>query len=626
MPTEQVKAVSQQSSREILDLYSQATRQDRRLRIDTTGKVHLVSGFRRVVQIFRELGKSSVWKENQICTVNIAVMRQLQFLEKKRIETMAQTTQAPSLRDRSPRWLEDQSRKLNDSLPLGGLNTLLTQALDNPTSRQSLGTFRAAMQFCLELRRDPSVIEAIYAKASVSGGDSGLNEQFEAQALLLDVAAKFRNLSAQIDSHGELRQKFESYQPILTQTLEIIEPYEAKLLKSFSDVQELRDGVLELGPDVLSQLRLFSPATLNQGFSIHWERAATNTSFKDLISRITDAKSPYAYETALRRVDEKIDELKHAYALDKLRAEHAERSQQSSQNDNTRWQGAIDGLTAIRQRIAENFDVKYPSKWQGAEMARLCGELISTGPQICAELQTEVLNLQDGFALNPAASDLAARLSDATPALKQILAAVPKARTFASMSPAELSGWDNSLGPIDAQIGALGRRLSAYRNDLMTQPGGVAPSMLKEYDEAIARLATLNVLLILKTTEEFKKSQLARSQPEIAQAWSEKLKNKLDQIQAATGQLLNAPVNPKIVLAQQGSLFLPTIANGDGTTRVGLIGDSQHKSFVGENPNDIEWELSLASAWRKLRVSPHEDVDHFDQLVTGINFLKSLEI
>ena len=89
---------------------------------------------------------------------------------------------------------------------------------------------------------------------------------------------------------------------------------------------------------------------------------------------------------------------------------------------------------------------------------------------------------------------------------------------------------------------------------------------------------------------------------------------------------MNAPATPKIVLAQEGSLFLPKIANGDGTTRVGLIGDSQHKSFVGENPNDIEWELSLASAWRKVRVSPHADVDHFDQLVTGINFLKSLEI
>jgi len=626
VPTEQVKGVTQQSSREILDLYSQAIRQDRRLRIDTAGTVHLVSGFRRVLQIFRELGKSSIWKENQICTVNIAVMRQLQSLEKKRLEAMTQASQQPSLRDRSPRWLDDRAQQLTNSLPLSGLNTLLTQALDNPTSKQSLGTFRAAMQFCLELRRDPSAIESIYSEATGSDGPSGLSEQFEAQKLLLDITKKFRNLSAQIDLQVELRQKFESYQPILKQTLAIIEPYEAKLLKNFSDVQELRDGILELGPDVLSQLRRYSPGTLNQSFRIIWGRSATNSAFKDLISRVTDATSPYAYETALKRMDEKIEELKRASALDTLRANNEEGQQPSVQPANNRWQEAIDSVTVIRQRLAANFDVKYPSKWQGAEMARLCGELISTGPQICADLQTEVLNLQDGFTLNTAASDLGARLSDATPALKQILTAIPNARTFASISPAELSNWDNSLGPIDAQISTLGRRLSAYRNDLMTQARGAPASSLQEYDEAISRLATMNVLLIMKTQEQFQNSQLAKSQPEIARAWSEKLKIKLDQIQAATGQLLNAPVNPKIVLAQEGSLFLPKIANGDGTTRVGLIGDSQHKSFVGENPNDIEWELSLASAWRKLRVSPHEDVDHFDQLVTGINFLKSLEI
>jgi hypothetical protein len=626
VPTEQIKASTQQSSREILDLYSQATSQDRRLRIDASGKVHLVSGFRRVLQIFRELGKSSAWKENEICTVNIAVMRQLQLLEKKRIEAISQSTQQPSLRDRSPRWLDDQSPKLTNSLPLSGLNTLLTQALDNPTSKQSLGTFRAAMQFCLELRRDPSVIESIYAQATADSDHIQINEQLEAQNLLLEIAPKFRSLSAQIDLQAELRQKFESFQPILKQTLQIIEPYETKLLKQSANVQDLRNGILEFGPDVLSQLRLYAPATLNQSFKILWSRSATNSAFRDLINRVTDATSPYAYETALKRVDDKIDELKHAYALDKLRAVQTERHTQSSQNDENRWLDAIDKMTAIRQRIAANFDVKYPSKWQGSEMARLCGELVSTGPQVCADLLTEVLNSEEGFGSNAVRPDLGARLSDATPALKQILTSVTSTQPFESISPAELSTWDNSLGPLDAQIGALGRRLSAYRSHLATQSSGAPAQALAEYDEAISRLAVMNVLLIMRTTVDFKKHEVARNNPEIAQAWSDKLAIKLNQVQVATAQLLNAQPSPTIVLTPHGSGFLPTIADGHGATRIGFLGDAKDRSFVGQNPNDVEWELALASAWRRVRVSPHANEDDFDQLVAGINFLKSIAV
>ena len=269
MPTEQVKAVTQQSSREILDLYSQAIRQDRRLRIDTSGKVHLVSGLRRLVQIFRELGKSSVWKENQICTVNIAVMRQLQSLEKKRLEALTQTTQQPSLRERSPRWLEDPRLRSINGLPLGGLRTLLAQALSRPTSAQSLGTFRAALQFCIELRRDPSVIETLYTDATEVDGLSTVSEQFEAQNLLFDIAENVRNLLIQIRSNEILHQKFSSYEPILDQTLEIIESSEIKLTQRFSATQDLRDGVLELGADVLSQLSV-NPSSLDQSFSVTW--------------------------------------------------------------------------------------------------------------------------------------------------------------------------------------------------------------------------------------------------------------------------------------------------------------------------------------------------------------------
>jgi hypothetical protein len=338
-----------------------------------------------------------------------------------------------------------------------------------------------------------------------------------------------------------------------------------------------------------------------------------------LIDRVVNATSPYAYETALKRMDEKIAELKHAYALDQMRTQRSETGRLSAQRENTRWQSAIESLSTIRHQIAANFDLKHPSKWQRPELDQLCRELVSTGPQLCADLLTQTLTSREGIASSLRANEL-------PPALKLMLSDLPGVQTFTSFSPSALASWESSLGPVDAQIGAIGRRLTAYRNYLTTQTNTASPRLLEDYDEAIARLATLKVLLTMKTTEDFQKSPLAQSQPEIAKAWSENLKRKLDQIQAATGQLLNSPANLKITLASHESVFLPTIANGDGTTRVGLSVGSQNISFVGENLNEIESELSLASAWRKLRESPHADADHFDQLVTGINFLKSLAI
>jgi len=623
MPTNQVKPTIQQSAQEILNLYSQAISQNRRLRIDTSGKVHLVSGFRRMVQIFRELGKSSVWKENQICTVNIAVMKKLQSLEIKRTEPSSEKVSQPSLRERSPKWLEEKTHKLGDSLPLGSLNTLLTQALDSPTSKQSLGTIRAAMQFCFELRRDSSSIESIYSQASQDENVSDVSDQLAAQTLLFDIAKKFRLLSAQIDLNSELQQKFGSSQPILRQTIEIIETYEKRLLKKLSDVEDLRDGVLALSPDVMSQLRLYSPSTLNQSFKIIWSRTATNAAFKDLINRVTDATSPHAYETALKRIDNKINELKHALDLFKARATQNGSNDQVLPNYEGSWQDAIDNLTAIRHRIAENFDLKYPSKWQGSEVTRLCGELVSVGPQICADLLTDVHNAQDSRKFAIEIADLSSKLKDDCPALKQLLKNLPNAASFDTKSKEELSLWENSLGLVHAEIGALGRKLATYRNQLLTNTSNASVGSVEDYDEAISRLAAINVLLVMRIDAEFKNSVVARSNPDIAKGWSDKLKLNLSGIQSAAAALLSEVPPLTIALIKQGDHFVPTITSADGSLGTLALKWTQKGDFIGETASDAQWKMELASAWRKVRISPHADTDSFDQLITGINFLKA---
>ena len=178
------------------------------------------------------------------------------------------------------------------------------------------------------------------------------------------------------------------------------------------------------------------------------------------------------------------------------------------------------------------------------------------------------------------------------------------------------------MGTLQAKITAAGEQLVAYRNQLKSSPD-TSLARVKEYDEAIARLAHLNVLLVMKTNQSVQNLNTIGQYDRALNKWTEKLHGELNEIQDLCHSLLNASQAPIVVFKSVDSRLTPVIARANGTYDTGF--SSTRTSFIGENPTSLCWEFAVAKAWRSARASDLSDSDFADQLQSGMDFLVALQ-
>jgi hypothetical protein len=327
------------------------------------------------------------------------------------------------------------------------------------------------------------------------------------------------------------------------------------------------------------------------------------------------------FESALARIDHKTDELAHVTQLNKASARRHEPYIQMFEGSIASWEFSTKTLKEIRNRISEAYQVKFPSQWQGSDIARFCGELIHCGPQICADLMMQVINPQArSEKSNPAG--VSENSIEQAPLLAQFLAECPTESSISSQGRSDLVRSGNCLGTLQAKITAAGQQLVAYRNQLNSSPDN-SRALVKEYDEAIARLAHLNVLLVMKTNQAVQNLNTIGQYDRALNKWTERLRGELNEVQDLCHGLLNASPAPIVVFKSLDSRLTPVIARSNGSFDTGF--SSTRTSFIGETPTSLCWEFAVAKAWRSVRASDHSDSDLADQLQSGMDFLVALQ-
>jgi len=506
------------------------------------------------------------------------------------------------------------------SSPLRDLNELLASALQNADSAQSQATIRSILATCMELRRDTEGFTQIAQMASVKEELGSSHHQFNAHLLLNDLEKNFKQLSASIDFSPGLKQEFNMYQPIIGDVLEIIGSHLSRLNQERGSIQRLHDDLSFHG------LTMLKPADGSQSsakgaLTIDLSRIEPRSELGDLLSRVKDAGNAYVFESALARIDHKIEELTHVTQLIKASARRHEPYVQMFEGSIASWEFSAKTLQEIRDRLSEAYQVKFPSQWQGSDTARFCGELIHSGPQICADLMMQVINPPTrGGKSNPAG--VSASLIEQAPLLAQFLAECPTESSILLQGRSDLVRSGNCLGTLQAKINAAGQHLIAYRNHLSSSTGN-SRAMVKEYDEAISRLATLNVLLVMKTNQAVQNLNTIGQYDRALNKWTEKLRGEMNEVQDLCHSLLNASPAPTVVFKSLDSRLNPVIARANGNYEIGV--SSERTTFIGENPTNLGWEFSVAKAWRSARASDYSDNDFADQLQSGMDFLVALK-
>jgi hypothetical protein len=504
-------------------------------------------------------------------------------------------------------------------LPLEDLNTLLENALRDMDAASSQGTLRTIFGICMQLRRDDTDFAELEQTASLQAAMGSNDRSFKAHLLLNDLEKNFKHLSAAIDLSPGLKQDFQMYRPIIKQVLAIIEPHVSRLNRERDAIQGLHDDLSLHGLTMLKPSDA-SGSSSQAAMTIDFSGMAPGSELNDLLSRVRDARTGYAFESALARIDHKIEQLAHVTGLLKASAKRHAPSAKMFEGSMASWEFSSKTLREIRNRVKEAYQVQFPSQWQGSDAARLCGELVHSGPQICADLLMQVINPAP-HSNGPDPAGIGVRVGQEAPLLAQFLAECPTQASIASQGRFDLARSSNCLGTLQAKINAAGQFLTAQRSQLTASTGRSA-TLANDYTEAISRLAALNVLLVLRTNQTVEALNTTGQYAKAVDKWSETLGRELRETQDLCHGLLNASPSPVVVMKTTDSRSTPVIARADGSYETGDF--SALKNLIGESPAKLAWDFALANAWRSARVSDYRDDDHADQLQAGIDFLLTL--
>lgn len=504
-------------------------------------------------------------------------------------------------------------------LPLQDLNDLLSSALQDSDAAKSNGTLRSIFSTCMKLRREPEIFREIAQAADLKVVFASSHRPFKAHLLLNDLEKNFKHLSAAIDLSPSLRQEFQMYQPIIGDVIEIIGSQLSHLDKTRGAIQGLHDELTLHGLTMLKPSNA-SGSSSESTLVVDFSRIAPGSELLDLLSRVSVASNAYVFESALTRIDQKIEELTQVTRHIKASARRHEPYLKIFEGSIASWEFSAKTLQEIRNRVSEAYQVKFPSQWQGSDSARFCGELIQSGPQICADLLMQVINPATQLnAPNPAS--IGTSISQQAPLLAQFLSECPNESSIASHGRSELARSSNCLGLLQAKIDAAGQHLIAYRRQLQSSTSSNS-ARLKEYDEAISRLATLNVLLVIRTNQTVANLNSNGQFSMPVSKWAENLNRQMRDLQDACHSLLNASPAPIVVLKSVDSSLKPVIARANGSYET--PGFPNGKTYIGENPVNLSWDFAVAKAWRNVRASEFRDDDLSEQFQAGMDFLGAL--